>query len=77
MARGWESKAIESQQEDAQRGARPGRSMTAAEREEASRRRTLELARARALADLSRALQPAHRALLERTIAGIDERLRT
>ena len=76
MARGWESKAIESQQEEAQRrGALPGRAMTGAEREAASRRRTLELARARAKADLDRATRPAHRAMLERTIAGIDEQL--
>ena len=75
MARGWESKAIESQQDEAQRVSRPGRPLTEAERETASRRRTLELARARAQADLERATIPAHRELLERTIAGIDARL--
>lgn len=77
MARGWESKSIESQQEESQRKSATGRTLTAAERELASRRQTLELAKARAQADLHRATLPAHRALLERTIAGIDEQLRT
>lgn len=76
MARGWESKSIEAQQEEA---ARP-RSRTAApsadDLQRAARRRTLELARARAADDLNRATAAAHKRLLERTIAALDEQLR-
>ncbi len=73
MARGWESKAIEEQQQEAARGAAAGaRPQTPAERERGTRRRTLELARARAVADLARARTPAHRAMLEKAIADLD-----
>jgi hypothetical protein len=75
MARGWESKAIEAQQEEAARQRRPARALSPAERAAAERRHTLQLARARAEADLSRATAPAHRHMLEQTLAAIDEQL--
>jgi hypothetical protein len=75
MARGWESKAIEAQQEEASRAAKPSRPLNAAARATLERRRTLELARARAVDDLSRATAPAHRLMLERTLAAIQEQL--
>lgn len=71
MARGWESKAVESQQDDA-RGAK-GRGRPTPQVDPA--RRTLELARARVLADLERATHPAHRRMLERALADLDGRL--
>lgn len=75
MARGWESKSVESQQEEA-----AARQPTAAgfSREDAQRRAeraTLMLARTRALADLQHACAPAHRAMLEQAIADLDRRL--
>jgi hypothetical protein len=75
MARGWESKSVEAQQDaaDAPRTNRP-----ALTREEAARqaeRATLMLARTRALADLQRACVPAHRAMLEQAVADLDTRL--
>ena len=75
MARGWESKAIESQQESAAdaRRARPAVSAADATREAAHA--TLMLARTRALADLQSACAPAHRAMLEQAIAELDHRL--
>ena len=77
MARGWESKSIEAQQEEAARS-RPQRpALSADELQRAGKRRTLELARARAADDLSRATAPAHRRLLERTITALDEQIRT
>jgi hypothetical protein len=39
-------------------------------------RRTLELARARSVADLERATTEMHRAMLRRAIVDLDERLR-
>lgn len=75
MARGWESKAIESQQESAAdtRRARPAVSPGDAGRQAAHD--TLMLARTRALADLQSACAPAHRAMLEHAIADLDLRL--
>lgn len=76
MARGWESKAIEAQQEAATAAVKP--SAPAIDREEALRRAdrsTLMLARTRALADLQLACAPAHRAMLEQAIADLDRRL--
>ena len=75
MARGWESKAIESQQDSAAdaRRARPAVNPADASRQAA--RATLMLARTRALADLQSACAPAHRAMLEQAIAELDQRL--
>jgi hypothetical protein len=77
MARGWESKAVEAQQDAAlePRGSRAAVTPEAAAR--ASARATLMLARTRALADLQRACAPAHRAMLEQAIADLDDRLAT
>lgn len=75
MARGWESKSIESQQEEAARDRVRKPALTPAQRVDLEKRRTLELSRTRAEADLARATAPAHRRLLEQTIAAIDEQL--
>jgi hypothetical protein len=75
MARGWESKAVESQQEEAARERTQTRALTTDQRVLAERRRTLELTRARTAADLSRATAPRHRTLLEHSLVAIDEQL--
>ena len=78
MARGFESKDVEFQQEEAQRRrARPGVELSADERVAAERRRTVELALARARADLEAARSSAHRRMLEQAIAALEEQLRT
>lgn len=76
MARGWESKSVEAQQEEASRHRSLARPLTAQERLTADRRRTLELARSRAAADLDRATAPAHRRMLESALQALDEQLR-
>jgi hypothetical protein len=79
MARGWESKSIEAQQEEAGRsqGRKGGRTeLGPEERLKAERRRSLELAKARAADDLTRATIPAHRRLLEQTLASVEAQLR-
>ena len=76
MARGWESKSIESQQDaaaDARPVARPA--LTPEEAARRTKRDTLQLARLRALGDLQRACAPAHRAMLERAIADLDAQI--
>jgi hypothetical protein len=75
MARGWESKSVEAQQEEAIRAAAKGPGPTADELARAERQRTLELMRKRAVDDLNRATAPAHRQMLERAIAALDEQL--
>ena len=73
MARGWESKAIESQQQASLDAASPATPVAnpALEAERAS----LRLARHRALSDLQVACAPAHRAMLEQAIRDLDARL--
>jgi hypothetical protein len=77
MARGWESKSVEAQQEEATRHRSFTRPLSAEERVSADRRRTLELARSRAAADLDRATAPAHRRMLESALQALDEQIRT
>jgi hypothetical protein len=73
MARGFDSKAVESQQDDL-RAARERRGTAAAPPDPA--RRAMELARARVAADLAKATQPAHRQMLEAALADLDRALR-
>lgn len=77
VARGWESKAIESQQEAAAASRSVG--TPSAKPNDPGRRAahaTLMLARTRALADLQSACAPAHRAMLEQAIAELDQRIK-
>jgi hypothetical protein len=78
MARGFDSKSVEYQQEEATRGRedRKGRPLSEEERARLQRRQTLNLARARTSADLSRAASPAQRHALERALAALDAELK-
>lgn len=77
MARGWESKAVEDQIAAREAAAADRQAPPAApgDAERETRRKTLQLARARALQDLQLASDSRHRALLERTIAHLDAEL--
>jgi len=76
MARGFESKMVEFQQEEAARPRTKSAALSADEQARKTQRQSLELARARAVADLERATAPAHRKMLEQAIAALDEQLR-
>jgi len=76
VARGWESKSVESQQEAAAAEPSAAAPFSAEEAHRRAERATLMLARTRALADLQQACAPAHRAMLEQAIADLDRRLR-
>lgn len=77
MARGWESKGIESQQEDA-RSERPiPRDLTPEERTRVERRTSLELALTQTQAELAAACQPAHREMLRLRLAALKAELGT
>ena len=76
MARGWESKSVESQQtSDERAGAASGRRGTPEERERQRRRTGLELSRARVLSELEVTEAPVRRAALESALAHLDGEL--
>ena len=75
MARGFDSKFVEAQQEEATRTHKPNPVLTPEQKEAAGKRTSLELARARAAADLERATAPAHRRMLQQAISALDEQL--
>ena len=75
MARGFDSKFVEAQQEEASRDKQVKPAMTAEQRQAAARKQALQLSRARAVSDLGRATAPAHRTMLEQAIAALDEQL--
>ena len=75
MARGFESKDVEFQQSEAERHRPVGRTLTAAERDDAERRRSIELALTRSRTDLARATSAAHRRMLEQAIADLERQL--
>ncbi|HEY2737355.1 MAG TPA: hypothetical protein VGK45_03060 [Thermoanaerobaculia bacterium] len=72
MARGWESKSVESQIEDADRRAQRGDSLTPEERERQQKRAGLELSRRRVLTDIAAARSDVRRASLEQALAFLD-----
>jgi len=75
VARGFESKDVEFQQAEAARGTTVRRALTAEEREAHARRRTTELALARAKADLVAARSDAHRRMLADAISALQKQL--
>jgi hypothetical protein len=75
MARGFESKDVEYQQAEAERAKSLGPELSIEERAAQAKRRTIELALARATADLASARSPAHREMLQQAIAALEAQL--
>ena len=77
MARGWESKAVESQLEEREKraSAPPPAELTPEERARRARLDSLRLSRARTLEQLERATSPAHRAMLKRTLLALEKEI--
>jgi hypothetical protein len=75
MARGFESKDVEFQQAERERGRQLGRALTPEERDAQSKRQTIELALARARADLAAARTPAHKRMLAGAIETLERQL--
>jgi hypothetical protein len=76
MARGWESKAVESQQDDARARKGPGdKKDDVLQGRATDRARTLELARAALAAQLQRAPKGALHDSLQRALADLDRQL--
>lgn len=76
MARGWESKSVEQQQEERleQRKA-SGPVMSAEQREQNRKRDGLVLARQRLVNELQAARNPRHRQMLSDSLAEVDRQL--
>ena len=77
MARGWESKSVEAQQEEA--GASKGPSRPRLTPAEASREKELEglvLSRSRVLQQLANAHDPRHQEMLRQALADLETRIR-
>ena len=77
MARGFESKDVEFQQSEAARGTTRRRALAPEEREALARRQTLELTLTRARGELAAARSEAHRRMLERAIASLEEQVQS
>jgi hypothetical protein len=75
MARGWESKSVEAQQDAAAESRTRKPELSREQAVVAARRATLLLARTRAVADLKAAIAPNHRRMLEETIVELDRLL--
>jgi hypothetical protein len=77
MARGWESKAVESQQADADRPRLVGPPLTDEARERLQERRTLELALAQTQSELTAACRAPHRDMLQQRLTAIRQAIDT
>lgn len=75
MARGWESKSVESQQSETF-GERDRNRESAEERERLRKRESLELSRVRVTRELEAARSPVHRAALENALRFLDDELK-
>jgi len=75
MARGWESKSVESQQADLDERRRQNAAVITEPPARRQQRESIELALARARRDLTSATHSAHRSMLEAAIGDLQSRL--
>jgi hypothetical protein len=76
MARGFESKSVESQQDEAQRAKILKPALSAEDLERLARKSSLELALARTQSEMSAACRPAHREMLKLRLEAIQAQIR-
>jgi hypothetical protein len=77
MARGWESKSVESQMEDAENRKKLSATyLTPQQKIRQSELESLELSRTRVLHDLTGTLHPRHRESLEAALKFLEEKIR-
>jgi hypothetical protein len=76
MARGFESKSVESQQEEAQRAKSIKPPMSAEDQARHARKAGLELALAHTQAELMAACKPAHKEMLKLRLEAIQAQIR-
>jgi hypothetical protein len=76
MARGFESKSVESQQEESQRAKNLKPALSQEELARQSRKEGLEMALAQTQAEMMAACQPAHREMLRLRLEAIESQIR-
>jgi hypothetical protein len=76
VARGFESKSVESQQEEAQRAKTLRAPLSAEEQKRQSLKAGLELALAQTQSEMSAACRPAHREMLKLKLEAIQAQIR-
>jgi hypothetical protein len=72
VARGWESKSVELQQEDARSSAEPKPRLTPEQKEVDARKEGLKLSRSRILEQIHATENPRYREILELALADLD-----
>lgn len=77
MARGFESKSVESQQLDRDLPGQHKPKQTREEIELARKRESIEMSRRQVAAELANAKSPVHRAALEHALKFLDDELKT
>lgn len=75
MARGWESKSVESQMADRQEPVTRREPFSAEERERRTRQESLEMSRRRVERELGTARSETHRTALEHALHHLDDEL--
>jgi len=77
MARGWESKSVEDQMEEARRsqGASKGRVQSPEERERERKIESLKLERSRLIEQLTRARSEAYQRMIRQSLEAIEEEI--
>jgi len=75
MARGWESKSVEQQQEEASTQRTHRAPLTPEQIDQENRRRGLLMSRERIVQQLQSASNPNHRQMLEAALAELDKQL--
>jgi hypothetical protein len=76
MARGFESKSVESQQEEAQRSKITRPALSPEDQARQTRRTGLELALAQTQSEMTTACRPAHREMLKLRLEAIQAQIR-
>jgi hypothetical protein len=76
MARGWESKSVEQQQDEVASQRQAGEVLTPEQIAERQRRKGIELSRQRIFEQLKVATHPRHREMLEAALADLEKKLR-
>jgi hypothetical protein len=77
VARGWESKSVEAQQDEARdKSAKPRRTMSADEAARSREIESLRLSRQRVLQQMEASQNPTYRKLLENALADLEKKLR-
>jgi len=76
MARGFESKSVESQQEEAQRSKITRPALSPEDQARQTRRAGLELALAQTQSEMTAACRPAHREMLKLRLEAIQAQIR-